>query len=87
MIAAAEYKTELRISRRPISWKSTGAVCSFGSGFICAIVGATLWLLSFLTHDLTDGLGTIMVIFAFVFLGCGSHCLDLIEKDRRQNPH
>ena len=81
VVATTKEKNDAGLDR-PIPVKPLLATCSFIAGVVFVTAGITLWLISSLTSPSDDKYVVWLLILAFVLFGCGSHCLDLIEKEK-----
>lgn len=72
----------------PDSFRNTGRKIGAIGGLFCGLflltLGIILSIFSFIEKINFDQTELILLISAFVLLGFGAHCLDLIEKDKRK---
>ncbi len=79
--------SERKSADRAFDWESLGAALSFVGFAATALLGFLLtssWIVVPALHPSLRGLGTVFLMAAFPLLICGGHCLDLIDRRRKQ---
>lgn len=76
------------MTKIPDNFKNHGRKIGAMGGFFCGLtlmtLGIILSIFSFIEKMNFDRTELILLLSAFVLLGLGAHCLDLIEKDKRK---
>lgn len=70
------------------SWKIRGAIAGLCSGFAAPIAGSIVTIVSWFRDPVWHGFalhqaGTSLFVLALPLLVFGAHCLDLLDKDKR----
>lgn len=64
--------------------KKFGAISGFFCGLTFLSLGIILSIFSFIEKVNLNRIELILLLTAFLLLGLGAHCLDLVEKDKRK---
>ena len=80
--------TKNEMMKVPDNFKDRGRKFGAIGGFFCGLtflmLGIILSIFSFFEKIDLDRTELILLVTAFILLGLGAHCLDLIEKDKRK---
>lgn len=62
--------------------KRIGAIGGMLSGLILLVTSVALMALAFFEKNNFDKAEELLIVFSLILLGTGTHCLDLLEKER-----
>ena len=71
------------------NWKNGTAAFGLGAGFIAPIIGSIVTVISWFKdpvwhHVALHQAGTTLFVLTLPLLVLGAHCLDLLDKDKKQ---
>lgn len=61
------------------------STCTFGFGMITAVAGGVMWIMSKTSDPWLTNWVPVVLVTAFVLCICGAHCLDVSERNDREN--
>ena len=72
-----------------LSWISAGAVSGLCGGIVLPILGAVLTAITWFTGPIWHGIalrrdGSVLLFLSFPLLIFGAHCLDLLQRQRKE---